>query len=222
MGNAYWIALGDIHMDTVFVNDIQGLAQAAGVLVSGDITNVGSPADARKVIGQIRSYNPNIRALVGNMDTPEVADWLEEEELHVHNRIVSLHPEVNLFSVGYSNITPFNTPLEVEEEVMASWLQKAQDKCRNLRHLVFMTHTPPIDSRTDIVGNGAHVGSPAVREFIEVVQPEICITGHIHEAVGEDWIGNCPVINPGMAGKGGYVRMDFTSEGLKASLEGTG
>ncbi|MFO7816565.1 MAG: metallophosphoesterase family protein [Thermodesulfobacteriota bacterium] len=222
MKNKYWIAFGDIHMDTAFVNKVEGLSQADGVLLSGDITNHGSMRDVQNIMDRIRAINPKIWAQVGNMDTEEVVTWLEDEGLNVHNKLVSIHTEVKMFAVGYSTPTPFHTPLEVPETVLASWLQKTQDQCRKIENLIFMTHTPPIDTRADCLNDGSHVGSPAVREFIEVVQPDVCITGHIHEAIGEDWIGNCPVINPGMAGKGGYIRVDLLETGLRATLKGVG
>ncbi|MFP4169132.1 MAG: metallophosphoesterase [Desulfonatronovibrionaceae bacterium] len=222
MAEKYWIILGDIHMDTAFADSVPDLPGAAGVIVSGDLTNNGNREDAARIVERIRAVNAHVLAQVGNMDTPEVNKWLEDNGLNIHNRLLSLDEGLDLFAVGYSTPTPFGTPLEVEEEVLASWLRQAQDKCRRADRLIFVSHTPPVNTRTDALGNGSHVGSQAVREFIEVVQPEACVTGHIHEAVAEDWVGNCPVINPGMAGSGGYVRVDLTAEGLKASLKGVG
>jgi len=221
MADKYWIALGDIHTDLSFVESNKELPGAEGIIVSGDLTNHGGRKDAGRIIGRIREKNPRVLAQVGNMDTLAAGKWLEEEGLDMHNRLVSLDTDVYLFAVGYSTPTPFGTPLEVEEKELSSWLKAAQDKCRELPGgLIFVTHTPPLGTLTDALGGGAHVGSPSVREFIEVVQPDVCVTGHIHEAVAEDWIGNCPVINPGMAGNGGYVRIDLTDDGLKAALKG--
>lgn len=220
MADKYWIALGDIHTDSSFVQSNEELPDAEGIIVSGDLTNHGGRKDAGRIIGRIREKNPRVLAQVGNMDTPDAGKWLEEEGLNIHNRLVSLDRDVYLFAVGYSTPTPFGTPLEVEERELSSWLKAARDKCRQAGQLIFVTHTPPLNTLTDTLSTGTHVGSPSVREFIEVVQPDVCVTGHIHEAVAEDWIGNCPVINPGLAGNGGYVRIDLTEDGPKAALKG--
>jgi len=49
------------------------------------------------------------------------------------------------------------------------------------------------------------VGSVAVRLFIEKYQPKICFTGHIHESVGVDKIGDTHIINPGMLNRGCFA-----------------
>ena len=63
-----------------------------------------------------------------------------------------------------------------------------------------------------------HVGSTAVREFIDLYQPDICVTGHIHEAKGEDRIGRTHVLNPGPLSQGGYVELIEGEGGLKGRL----
>ena len=50
-----------------------------------------------------------------------------------------------------------------------------------------------------------HVGSKTIRKFIEQVKPKLCFTGHIHEGIGIDFIGECPIINPGPFRKGKYA-----------------
>ena len=62
------------------------------------------------------------------------------------------------------------------------------------------------------------VGSKAVRAFLESAQPEICVCGHIHEGRGEERLGACHVLNPGLVSEGGYVRVDLENGALSASL----
>jgi Icc-related predicted phosphoesterase len=106
----------------------------------------------------------------------------------------------------------------VEEKQMQLWLADMMEPARESRHLIFMTHTPPFQTNVDKVSSGVSVGSPAVRKFIEDVQPELCITGHIHEARSVDFIGRTKVINPGNFGAGGYVKIVFDGEKLDAEL----
>ncbi|MBI5472231.1 MAG: metallophosphoesterase [Ignavibacteriae bacterium] len=66
-------------------------------------------------------------------------------------------------------------------------------------------HSPPINTQLDITHSGKHLGSTAVREFIERSQPDVAICGHIHEARGVDVIGRSQIVNCGPVGKGCYV-----------------
>jgi Icc-related predicted phosphoesterase len=214
----FWIAFGDVHENLARLGYVSEIDKASAVLISGDLTNVGTKARARHLIEQIKAYNSAIYAQIGNMDTREVEKYYEEININVHNKIIPLSSEVSLLGLGYSIPTPFGTPSEVEEKQMELWLADMMGPARESKHLIFMTHTPPFQTITDKLTSGVSVGSPAVRKFIEDVQPEVCITGHIHEARGVDYIGRTKVINPGNFGAGGYVKIVFDGEKLDAEL----
>jgi hypothetical protein len=91
--------------------------------------------------------------------------------------------------------------------------------CGAYDHLVLMTHNPPLNTTTDRIRSGVHVGSRSVREFIEKVQPDVCITGHIHESKGMDHIGKTVIVNPGDFVSGGYVVLEKTGDTLQVSLK---
>jgi uncharacterized protein len=70
---------------------------------------------------------------------------------------------------------------------------------------IYVCHTPPFDTRCDMVGATLHVGSRALRDFIERHQPPLVLSGHIHESprVSSAWrdtIGRTVVVNPGQFG----------------------
>ncbi len=60
-----------------------------------------------------------------------------------------------------------------------------------------------------------HVGSRAVRAFIEAVQPLVCFTGHIHGGVGIDTIGVTRIVNPEPLSSGGYAYAEITRWGVE-------
>ncbi|MFZ0482036.1 MAG: hypothetical protein WAL93_01495, partial [Desulfobacterales bacterium] len=66
--------------------------------------------------------------------------------------------------------------------------------------------------------SGENVGNKSVLEFIQRVQPDICLTGHIHEANTEDFIGKTKVLNPGMLCMGGYALICLKEGQLEAKL----
>jgi len=71
---------------------------------------------------------------------------------------------------------------------------------------VFVLHSPPRDTACDLVAPGRHVGSRAIRSFIERHQPPLVLGGHIHESPrtpGGSFrgrIGRTVVVNPGQFG----------------------
>ena len=67
---------------------------------------------------------------------------------------------------------------------------------------IYVIHTPPDRTNLDQVMNGNHVGSLALRDFIERRQPYLTLHGHIHETVDvsgnfRDTIGNTICLSSG-------------------------
>ena len=70
---------------------------------------------------------------------------------------------------------------------------------------IFVLHSPPFDTKCDLTGARVHVGSRAIRQFIERRAPPLVLGGHIHESPRmsssyRDTIGPTPVVNPGQFG----------------------
>jgi hypothetical protein len=213
-----FIAFGDVHGDTRNISRISGISAADGVIITGDLTNRGTAEAARRVLDEIRRYNQRIIGQIGNMDTVSVQAELEGVGENIHLKARELAPGVGIMGIGHSTPTPFNTPSEVPESTMRQWLEETHRQARDFEELVLCIHTPPEGSEADRVGSGQHVGSPAVREFIERVQPAVCLTGHIHESVCSQLLGNTLVVNPGMLGAGGYVRLEIAGGAPRAEL----
>ena len=167
-----WIVMGDLHDKAARLGEIQGLEEADGIIVTGDLTVTGGAAQARNVLEKLTRYNPVIYAQIGNMDRAEVTDWLEH-----------------------------------------MWRE-----ARTYRHVVLSVHTPPHDTLCDIVGDGIHVGSSAVRDFILDAQPDVCLCGHIHESRAVDRLGRTVLVNPGAFATGGYAVLRLAGDDLSVTL----
>lgn len=215
----YWIAFGDIHESTAVIDTIPDLNKAEGVIITGDLTNMGSDAQARKVIDAIERLNPVILAQPGNMDTDEVTRYLQNRNMLIHRKVHPLANGLCLLGIGYSTPTPFGTPGEVPEADIAAWLAELDRESADFPNRILAIHEPPKDSSCDRINDGLHVGSQAIRDFIEHARLDLVVTGHIHESAGSDIIGGTPVINPGMIAGGGYVRIDYNGETVTATLE---
>jgi len=214
----FWIGFGDIHEDLSLLDDVPQLADADGVIISGDITNRGDSRRAGLLLDKIVSINPNIYALIGNMDHASIISYLDEKGWNIHARGRRLAEGVGIVGVGYSTPTPFMTPSEVPDEKLGEWLSEGYEYVKHLPRLILVAHDPPYGSKTARLPHGENVGNRSVLEFIEKIQPDVCITGHIHEADGEDFIGKTKVINPGMFCMGGYVLVQMTEGKLEAKL----
>ncbi|HTX84239.1 MAG TPA: hypothetical protein VME44_18800 [Streptosporangiaceae bacterium] len=166
----------------------------------------------------------------GNDDIPEVKDvltqgsWLTQAEGHV----LELGP-YQVLSLGYSTVTPWNSPRELTEEEMADHLAKLTDQIQPGKPVIFNVHNPPADSGTDLAfkltremrietagGDPVRtpVGSQAVRAAIEHVQPVLSLHGHIHESRAMSSIGRTKVCNPGSLYPDGML------QGVLVTLDG--
>src|SRR5260221_3013548 len=213
------ISFGDVHMAT------RNLARMGAemrdcdlVILSGDLTNFGGEAETRKVLDEVRAACPNVLALSGNLDRREVIPYLEAEGIALHGlgRVVE---GVGVFGCGGSNITPFGTPTELTEDEIYDKLRAGYEMVRDARPLLMICHTPPFETKCDRIRSGTAVGSTAARRFIVEVQPDVCISGHIHESAGVDQIGRTKILNAGPFQGGGYILVRPDGGELDARLE---
>ncbi len=213
------VSFGDVHMSLRTVERLAPELKAADlVIVSGDLTNFGGRDDAQRALAAVRQHAAAVLALSGNLDKPEVIDFLREEAVSLHGESRRIG-DVGIFGCGGSNRTPFHTPTELSEEEIGGLLERGYAAVADAPHLLMVCHTPPVQTATDRVAGGQHAGSPAVRAFIETRQPEVCITGHIHESAGEDRIGRTTVVNAGAFDDGGYIVVENHAGGLVATLK---
>jgi Icc-related predicted phosphoesterase len=211
------IGFGDIHMNLGAVENIPGIRSADCIIITGDITNFGVREDAAAVLDRLHSINGNILGVAGNLDQPDVAVYLEERGISLHGtgRILE---GLGIMGLGGSNYTPFQTPYEFSEQELASFLVSGFARLGEVRDFILVSHPPPLQTKADRLLNGNHVGSSAVRSFIEEKQPLLCLTGHIHESKGEDHIGRTLVLNPGMIKEGGYIEVLYQNSELSTVL----
>ena len=159
----------------------------------------------------------------GNDDIASIDDVIAEFE-HIKNPDMQhfwIDDYHELVGLSNSNMTPWHCARDVEEEVLRQKLQELEGMLEAPERAVVVIHVPPYDSGLDvcpeldeelrIVHRGGQVlmkpvGSTAVREFIERVQPLLALHGHIHEAAGHTRIGRTLAINSGSEYAEGIMR----------------
>jgi uncharacterized protein len=155
----------------------------------------------------------NLFVMAGNDDP-----WYVDEILAASPALVFCDDRVvpvdghEMLSSSYANPTPWNSPRELDEDALYDRLKRLADQLEEPARSIFNLHVPPYDSRLDDAPDlkpdltprysGGHpvmkpVGSRAVRQLIEEVQPLLALHGHIHESKGETRIGRTLALNSG-------------------------
>jgi Icc-related predicted phosphoesterase len=213
------VSFGDVHMATGNLARMGDVMRDMDlVILSGDLTNFGGVAEAATVVEAVRATCPQVLAVPGNLDCEEVFPFLEDERIALHGKGIVVEG-VAIFGCGGSNLTPFHTPSEFTEDEIDAALRAGYAAVRDHRPLLMVCHTPPLETRCDRIIGGKAVGSSAARRFIEEVQPDVCISGHIHESAGVDKIGATTVLNAGPFKGGGYIVVISEGSRLEARLE---
>jgi Icc-related predicted phosphoesterase len=152
--------------------------------------------------------------MLGNDDPPPLGELLDAAPWgeHADGRVLELGEGHALISLGYSNVTPWESYRELPEEELAATLERLFSAVEEPRRVVLNVHVPPFGSGLDEapVLDGdlrvqtsagqvkmGSVGSTAVRDAIERYQPLVSLHGHVHESAGFRRIGRTLAVNPG-------------------------
>jgi Icc-related predicted phosphoesterase len=148
----------------------------------------------------------------GNDDYPEVDDLLRQGERMqlVDGTVARIDDEHEIAGLGVSNVTPWHAPRDLPETDIAERLEALEQRIEDPERAILMIHVPPKDSAIDLApqlddelrpvglgGGMVGVGSSAVRDAIERMQPLLTVHGHIHESPGIARIGRTTCVNPG-------------------------
>jgi uncharacterized protein len=212
------VCLGDIHMAFRAIERLAPvLREADCALLIGDLTNFGDPPDAFRIVDAVRVHCPTVLAVTGNLDMPWVIDAFRDAGISLHGE--GRHfGTLGIFGCGGSNVTPMDTPTELEEAELQAVLERGHAAVADAARRLMVCHTPPYDTRLDRLMNGRPVGSPAVRAFIEARQPDLAVVGHIHEGRGIDRLGRTLVVNGGALREGNYSVVHDDGVSLTAEL----
>jgi Icc-related predicted phosphoesterase len=195
------LIFSDIHGDLRSLERI--VAQPADIYIAaGDLSNFGHALD--KCGEVLQPLGERLWVLPGNHETAdENRAFCEQFGFVDFHRCVRALPSASgatqWAGLGYSNITPFNTPGEYSEDEIS----KALGAFDGLKPLYLVVHFPPQGTTLDEFAPGKHGGSPTLRAWMERAQPVYLFCGHIHECAGRgDRIGATQCFN---VGKQGYT-----------------
>ena len=202
------LALTDIHSAYKIAEEIIKKETPDICIIGGDLTNVGTVREAEKAVLNYQQLCHRLFCLAGNMDL------LQHDDLYAHMGIsLNAHGEIiehiGFFGVSSAPISPLHTPYEITEEEISRRIHQGYKHVKHAEKKILISHSPPYGTKVDITHSGIHVGSTAVRDFIEDHQPDVVICGHIHEGRGQDTIENTRIVNCGTAKQGHYVVLNI-------------
>ncbi len=166
------------------------------IFIAGDFTNAGGAEFAEKVLDSVKV---KVFAVPGNMDRKEVLDLLEERGVSIHGKVVDFEG-FKVFGFGGSSVTPFNTPMEFDDE-------KIEEAMSGFKADIAVFHDVP-NGYFDWIGD-KNVGSVAIRRWIESVKPKLVFCAHIHEHKGVAKLGNSLIVKVPPASKKEGVLVEF-------------
>jgi uncharacterized protein len=189
-----FVAFPDIHDRPDKLKQIRHiLGDCDAILLAGDMTN-GNVENLHKIIELISQFNEAIYAVCGNMDTEAMNMMLAREGMSLHRRYEIID---GIAILGCGGALPYYGRYVFSEEQLAAFLEDSLVGVPEDMPKILVCHQPPYNTAIDKIDTGEHVGSKAVRAFIEKVQPLICFSGHIHGATGIDTLGKTKLVNAG-------------------------
>lgn len=161
---------------------------------------------------QLRQLGIGLMTIPGNDDGSEIEAVLSEHPWVTNlDECVQSFRGHELFGLGYSNVTPWQSPRELSEMELTKRLARIATQITDWPDAIGVIHVPPLDSGLDLAphlemdhevlrpsGRGlVPIGSSAVREFIKAYGPLAVFSGHCHESRGFVKVGATSCVNAG-------------------------
>lgn len=152
--------------------------------------------------------------MAGNDDLASIDSTIAEFK-NIHNPDMArfeIEGGFEIVGLSYANMTPWHCARDLEEVDLQKKLTQLTGLIQNPETTIAVLHVPPYNSALDtcpeldknlkIITQGGQVvmkaaGSPAVKSWIENIQPMLSLHGHIHESPGHVRIGRTLAINAG-------------------------
>ena len=208
-----FLVITDLHQNEPAVDWINDLAiknDVRAILFLGDVTDMGTCEDGRKILTK---FKKETYFIPGNCDPKDISEKNSDIIRDVHGKAFEIDG-IRFAAFGGSNPTIFNTPCEYDEDVITTKLEAISSN-----GMILMTHAPSY-SILDHIPNGMSVGSKAILGIVKKYRPIVALSGHIHEDVGMQTIDGTLFINPGPARDGHAVLLE--TDGKTASAKAVG
>jgi uncharacterized protein len=189
------LAAGDFHGDSSAAKRLAEKAEKEKVdlvILTGDITGL---VDTKNLLKPFVDKKEKVVFVPGNWESSELSSFLSDlYNIKDLGKNYVVYDNVGIFGVGSPD-----WKLSLNEKKTFEKLEREFEKIKNLEKKIMVSHIHAADTIAEFSG---FPGSKGVRKAIEKLQPDLFISGHIHEAEGlSDRIGRTKVISVGKKGK---------------------
>ena len=197
--------IGDIHAQgraLARVLERVRKRRADGILLVGDFACAGHRrqrtlaggaqylCEVNAIFAQVNELGIPVQYVPGNHDKPDL-----RMPGNIDGQVREL-AGVTVAGIGGAGPDIFGFPYEWPEDDIRALPSLCAD--------ILLSHCPPRNTDLDKTWKGAHVGSDAIRERVELPiadgGPKVMVCGHIHESAGVVQIGECLSMNVGALG----------------------
>ena len=211
------LLISDLHGHLDNLQKLEGEIKGAdAVLFAGDFSKFQKPETGLPCAEKMRELCPNLFAVLGNCDEPELLESIENLDISVQRSLASFGGLVIAGSGGGSKFTG-ETPNERDEDDLQADFDVIKnsglDEEGQWGNLILISHNPPKAQGVDSPAANVHAGSQIFADFIAKTKPLAVLCGHIHEGCGVESIGDTVVVNPGPLCEGNYAVMELQKEG---------
>ena len=189
------LAAGDFHGSSATAKKLAEKAYKEKVdlvILTGDITGMIETEDLLKPFKQ---KNQKVVFVPGNWETKETAETLSKlyGVKNIGEHYVK-YEDVGIFGIGSED-----WQLHLDEEKTFKKLKKDFEKIKDLEKKIMISHLHAAGTKSELSGIE---GSQALKKAIKEFQPNLFISGHIHEGEGlSEKIGKTRVVNVGKKGR---------------------
>lgn len=179
------LVFSDLHGDEAALEKVKELASKEKF---DYVFSCGDNSRAVSFLEDMINTFSNFYLIPGNWEGKEANDFLMNNGHCIHGKRKDLEDGLNLVGFGYSNITPFKTYGELEEDEIYEKLSKLDID----NNTILLLHCPP-KGHFDAVGN-MNPGSSSILKIIEEKKPFVAFFGHIHEHEGTKKLGETVLV----------------------------
>ncbi|MBN1385497.1 metallophosphoesterase family protein [Candidatus Woesearchaeota archaeon] len=191
------LAFTDLHgSETAWASLAKKAPKADIIICAGDLTIFEQ--DLEQWLRRLSRLKKKVLIIPGNHESPrslKIACKGFDKIIYLHKHAIIVKDHLFMGFAGNGFVMD-----EPGLRKTAKAFKILMDEHRNLKK-VFIIHPPPFQTTLDVL-NGDCVGNRTLRDFIEEVDLNLVICGHIHENAGkQDRIKKTTIINPGPKGK---------------------
>ena len=165
-----FLVITDLHEEASAVEWINELAEkndVKAILFLGDVTDMGTCEDGRKILKQ---FKKETYFIPGNCDPESISKDNADIIVDVHGKAFEIGG-IKFAALGGSNPTIFETPCELQEDEITKRLETISSS-----GMILMTHAPSYGI-LDRIPSGLSVGSKAIREIAAKYHPIVALSG---------------------------------------------